>query len=161
MAPIRSAAMLLLCGFIARAADPPKCLWMNAATAAGALGGSVFEHFSPVLGHQDVDGTCTFTGITSPASELQTEVVSLTSPADFAAYRDRCANRIPLRGIGNEAFACAVKPPDSREHASEVIGRVRNRLFTLHLRLFDPSVTAESCVDKARRMADIVAGNLF
>lgn len=139
-----------------------QCPWMNEATAAGALAGPVTATFAPVLGHQDLDGVCRFTRSgTLPAPELSIELITIANPKEFARYRDRCKAPIPVRAIGNEAFACSVNASDGAEHTWKIVGRVRTRVLILSLRLFDDKLRSEDRLESAKRMADIVAGNLY
>jgi hypothetical protein len=41
------------------------------------------------------------------------------------------------------------------------VGRVRDQLFVIDLRMHDPSITQSVLREKAQTVAEIVAGNLF
>jgi hypothetical protein len=62
---------------------------------------------------------------------------------------------VPLKAIGNEALAC------SDDHAELVVGRVRDRAFLVRLGTNDHSTQPSALREKARRVAEQVAGILF
>jgi hypothetical protein len=138
------------------------CPWLNQATAAGFLDGNV----TSTVTHSDAnknDANCDFTlRHGSAVTVLRIEVQTMTAPrADFASYVARCgAHFAPLKAIGNEAFACGFDG-ERKEVSEQVVGRVRDRAFTVRFtsnsRLSDRTVLRE----KAQKVAEQVAGFLF
>ena len=145
-----------------RAAEP--CPWLNAATAGGYLGGPITEAAVTRAKSGD-DAACTFTRRNGAlVFELRIEVETMKAPSrDFASYAARCrSHAMPLKAIGNEALACDDDPADGGERVAEqVVGRVRNRAFLVHVGTTDPSAQRSDLRDKARRVAEQVAGILF
>ena len=80
---------------------------------------------------------------------------------EFASYRAQCgSDGRPLKGIGNEAIACSVD--DKNGHRSgQVVSRVRDRAFVIRVITTDSAMTPDSMSEKARSVAEQVAGNLF
>lgn len=109
---------------------------MNAASAGGYLGGTAHE-----------TAACNFA---RPDASLTIEIKSgrVLTP-DMA----RCVSAaVPLKAIGNEAFACTGA---GKELA---IGRVRDQIFVITIVTGDkPDVLRE----KVRKAAEQVAGNLY
>jgi hypothetical protein len=67
-----------------------------------------------------------------------------------------------FKAIGNEAILCADDKKNS--HGDEVIGRVRDSVFRVTISTSsrnDPVMTREALDDKARSIAEQVAGALF
>jgi hypothetical protein len=166
-----------------------NCLWLNAATAGGVLGGAAtvsvsHANFNPpniqpanvksgtgpmsanpsgssYASNTVDDSDCAFHRQPPIAGELRIQVRTMSEPAKaFAAYSARCGARgTPLKAIGNEAMVCDLK---KRSRLSEqVVGRVRDRLFVIDLSLEDPAITQSVLREKALTTAEIVAGNLF
>ncbi len=133
------------------------CPWLNAATAGGILGGDVavrMEHLN------QEDENCEFTRRAgSAASTLRIEVATTKAPArEFAARTAQCVSKqVPLRAIGNEAVACSA----SGETAEQVVGRVRDRVFVVRIGTTDAAASRDSLREKARMVAEQVAGFLF
>jgi hypothetical protein len=167
-----------------------NCLWLNAATAGGILGGAVtvsVTHAKPLppniqpanvksgtgpmsanpsgssyAGNTVDDSDCAFHRQPPVVGELRIQVRTMSEPAKaFAAYAARCGARgTPLKATGNEATVCDLNKKSS--HLSEqVVGRVRDRLFVIDLSIQDPSITQSVLREKAESTAEIVAGNLF
>jgi hypothetical protein len=166
------------------------CLWMNAATAGGVLGGAVTATVShpkahppkvqtanaqssagPLSADPEVagyagngmdDSDCTFLRQPPIAGTLRIQVRTMSTPAkEFASYKARCGpHAIPLRAIGNEAFVCTLDEKTG-QHSEQVVGRVRERSFVIRLSVKDPSMTQSAIREKAQKAAEIVAGNLF
>jgi hypothetical protein len=113
------------------------CPWIAEPTAAGLLGGPVQVQTS--------DESCEFS---RPQHALRIEVHRMNDPKkDFARYVKRCGKKAsPIKGIGNEAFACTDRT---------IVGRVRDMAFQIHITA--PSDAAEM----ARKAAEQVAGALF
>ncbi len=138
------------------AAAAENCPWLNAATAGGVLGGPAAMTVTP--SKTDGDATCSFVRQNgSRTFELRIEVETMRSPAeDFGAYKARCHSAgVPLKAIGNEAFAC------SGARAEQVIGRVRERAFAIGISVNGGPAQADSFREKARQVAEQVAGILF
>jgi hypothetical protein len=141
---------------IGQAAEP--CPWLNAATAGGVLGGPITRAPTRRAAAGD-DRSCEF--IRQDGSllfELRIEVETTPSPAkDFAAYAARCHSAaVPLKAIGNEALACS-----DGQLAEQVVGRVRDRVFLIRIGTNDRSAQTSALRDKARKVAEQVAGILF
>jgi hypothetical protein len=138
------------------------CPWLNAATAAGVLGGAVTDMTVKRAKTAD-DASCTFIRRQgSLVMELRIEVETMTAPAkEFTAYAARCRTAtVPLQAIGNEAVACSDdNAPTGR--AEQVVGRVRDRAFLVRIGTSDRSARSEPLGDKARDVAEQVAGVLF
>ena len=90
---------------------------------------------------------------------------------DFASYAARCrTDAVPLKGIGNEARACSSDGEGDSfwlgvDHASEVgeqlVSRVRERAFLVRISTNDHSAERSELREKARKVAELVAGSLF
>ena len=134
-----------------------SCPWMNAATAAGLLGGEVKFSITHSNENKD-DANCAFT---RGSSNLQVSVHTMSAPSrDFRKYMDACAGgSLPLKAIGNEAVTCPISSIGGGV-GEQVIGRVRDRAFTIHISTMDHS-TQSSLREEARKAAEQVAGNLF
>jgi hypothetical protein len=146
--------LLALPSFAGEAAE--ICPWLNAATAGGVLGGPVA--MTVTRAKTGDDATCDFVRHDgSLLLELRIEVETMRSPAkDFASYAARCHSAaVPLKAIGNEALAC------SDEGAEQVVGRVRDRAFLVRIITNDRSSQQTALRDKARKVAEQVAGILF
>jgi hypothetical protein len=142
---MRYAIVLFLLGAcICRAEE--ACPWINAATAAGVLGGEVTSHY---------DGsTCLFAN-TSSHSQLLIKVQTVSLP-----YKLNCEpNPTPLKAIGNEAVACSNEGSNNVQKIEQVAGRVRNSAFLI--KLLSNDIPRAALREKARSMAEQVAGNLF
>ena len=148
--------------FPALCATAGTCPWINAGTASGVLGGVVNATVTHSQKSEN-DATCDFTGHRGPvAYELHVDVETMTSPrSEFAAYAAKCkSGSTALKAIGTEAIICTIdaKPGQLSEG---VVGRVRNQAFIIRIGTSNPSETRASIEDKARRVAEQVAGNLF
>jgi hypothetical protein len=133
------------------------CPWLNAATAGGFLGGAITD-LTVKRAKVGDDAACNFIRHEgSLVLELRIEVETMLSPAkDFASYAARChSSAVPLKAIGNEALAC------NDEGAEQVVGRVRNRAFLVRISTSDGSSQPSALRDKARKVAEQVAGILF
>jgi hypothetical protein len=141
-----------------------KCPWLNAATAAGVLGGEVQLSVTSPTNLGDV--ACVFLRkVPSGVATLRIDVSTLTNLVpEFALYRSHCdRSSIPLRAIGNEAYLCV---PDKSHNAGEeqIIGRVRDRAFTLTVsrNLTAPATpNANEPSSDTRNTAEQIAGGLF
>jgi hypothetical protein len=167
-----------------------NCLWLNAATAGGILGGAVIASVSHANSHPPNiqpanvksgtgpmsanpsgssyagntvdDSDCAFHRQAPVVGELRIQVRTMSEPSKaFVAYSARCGARgTPLKAIGNEAMVCDLNKR-SRRLSEQVVGRVRDRLFVIDLSAEDPSITQSVLREKALTTAEIVAGNLF
>ncbi|MGO4882713.1 MAG: hypothetical protein ACLP59_18125 [Bryobacteraceae bacterium] len=91
---------------------------------------------------------------------LRIETETLHSPAEFKAYATRCHSATtPLKAIGNEALACSDN--SGAEVAEQIVSRVRNQAFLVRMSSNDGSADPAALRDKARKIAEQVAGILF
>jgi hypothetical protein len=121
-----------------------RCTWLNAATAAAVLGGEVRLTITP--------GSCEFV---HQETSLRIEVATTNAP------HAKCGSPAEqLRAIGNEAQACAYlgKPGWIAE---QVVGRVRDQAFLVRISTKDQSAAPKILREKARKVAEQVAGILF
>ena len=159
-----------------------KCPWLNAATAAGVLGGEVQMAVTapvepgPVKGvgtamYSDqvrmdrFDVSCEFTRkVDSGVDTLHITVKTMSEPAkDFPSFLALCGGpTVALRGIGNEAVQCVMKN-DPGKAQEQVIARVRDRTFTLTItrQAAAPAASAGVLSDVTRNTAEQIAGSLF
>jgi hypothetical protein len=140
-----------------------SCPWLNAATAGGALGGSVTS-VTVIPAKTGDDASCDFVRRQgSLVMELHIETETLRSPAtDFASYSAlaRCgSDAVVLKAIGNEALACSSSGDD--EVGEQVVSRVRERGFLVRIKTNDRSAKRSELREKARKIAEAVAGFLF
>jgi hypothetical protein len=162
---------LLLCTLIAlcipsNGVAKESCPWINQATASGALEGAVTTTVTHPEMSKDADvATCVFlhqngsTGI-----ELRIEVETLAgAPGGYAAYAQTCGpDGVPLRAIGNEAVMCSHADKSRKKWVSEqVVGRVRNHVFTVRVSSNAGSDDRDILREKARKMAEQLVGFLF
>ena len=180
------ASVLVLAGCVAQPVEchaQAKCPWLNAATAAGLLGGDVqlvvtaptdpssgkgvgAAMYPDQVRMDRFDVSCDFRRtVDSVAYSLSITVKTMSNPAtDFASFLALCGGpTAPLRGIGNEAIKCMMK--DSSHIGQEkVIARVRDRAFVLTiLREAKTPIAADGDEpsEGARNVAEQVAGSLF
>jgi hypothetical protein len=154
--PAAALAITLLMPAFAHAAE--TCPWLNAATAGGVLGGAVTMTVTHENANRD-DAACAFIRERgSVISELRIGVWTMDPPhSEYTSHAADCgSNAMPLKAIGNEAVVCS---PDAR--SARVVGRVRNRIFTILVGTSDSSATPDLLREKARAVAEQVAGNLF
>jgi hypothetical protein len=145
-------------GFSLSCVAAESCPWLNAATAGGFLGGAVTGVTINRAKAGD-DATCNFVRHEgSLVLELRIEIETMRSPAkDFASYAARCHSAaVPLKAIGNEALACS-----DGQLAEQVVGRVRDRAFLVRIITNDRSSQPSVLREKARKVAEQVAGILF
>ena len=135
---LRIAAAVLVCALPLFAADQ-SCRWLDAATAAGFLGGPVTSRT-----------TATACQFVQGRSKLIIEVRTFDSAhKQFTSQRARCRpNAEQLPATGNEAFVCPKK--------HEVVGRVRTAIFKVQL--VKPTDAWQS---NLKLLAQQVAGALF
>jgi hypothetical protein len=128
-----------------------SCPWLNAATAAGVLGGPVNATVSRTNKNTD-DANCDFIRQEGPLEYgLRIEVGTAVQCRD---------NATPLRAIGNEAMACSYDGKKG-QLAEQVVGHVRDRAFLIRTSTNDRSVRSSVLREKARKVAEQVAGTLF
>jgi hypothetical protein len=157
--PILLAVPLLLPA-ISLAAE--MCPWLNAATAGGVLGGAVSMTVSRRDSNKD-DANCDFVRKQGAAMyELRIKVQTMGEAVkEFASYKAQCGSAAtPLKAIGNEAVACSLDDKNGHRTA-QVVSRVRDRAFLVSVSTTDSSITLASLSQKARNVAEQVAGNLF
>ena len=131
-----------------------ECPWLNAGTAAGVMGGAAKANVT--------QGACEFVRRDgSLESTLRIEVETLRTPGEFASRAAQCGSGAEaLRAIGNQALACTYSGKKG-QLAEQVVGRVRNQAFLVRVGSDDPSATAAGLREKARKIAEQVAGSLF
>lgn len=129
------ALFLIACG-VGMAADV-ACPWIGEPTAAGLLGGPVQV--------KTTNESCEFS---RPRHALRIEVHRMNDPKkEFAGYVKRCGRKAaPIKGLGNEAFACS---------NGTIVGRVRDAAFEIRVKA--PNDAGEV----ARKAAEQVSGALF
>jgi hypothetical protein len=160
-----------------------RCPWLNAATAAGVLGGEVqMSVTAPVdPGASKVKGVamypdqvrvdrfdvpCDFRRkVDSSVYKLSIVVRTMRdSEKDFASVLALCTGSTsPLRGIGNEAAQCVWKD-NSHADDEQIIARVRDRAFVLMLHRDATAMAGASkdgLRDDTRNVAEQIAGSLF
>jgi hypothetical protein len=158
-------ALIALC-MPSSSAAKESCPWINDATASGALEGAVTETVTHPGISKDTDvATCVFLHQSGPNSiELRIEVEALSgTPGAYAAYAGRCGSEgVALRAIGNEAATCSYEDKKRKKWVSEqVVGRVRNHVFTVRVSSNADSADRSVLREKARKMAEQLAGFLF
>jgi hypothetical protein len=138
------------------------CPWINRATALGILGAS---EGSPMASPTEVNATsCSFTVHSySGVNRLRITVEQVKDPDQvFNAYKAKCSSGIsPLPAIGNKAIVCSA---DKKGNSEEVIGQVRDSIFTITLSTSvkkDPSMPQEVLHERIKLAAEQVSGNLF
>ena len=160
-----------------------RCPWLNAATAAGVLGGDVqlavtapadpgggkgvgAASYPDQVRMDRFDVSCDYSRkVDSDVYSLSIAVKTMSDPATgFGMFLAHCAGpTVPLKGIGNEAVQCVSKD-SSRAGQEQVIARVRDRAFvlTIHRERKAPIASAQSDLsDETRNVAEQVAGSLF
>ena len=168
VSPARLVILLsLLCAALcmpSRSEAKENCPWLNEATAGGTLEGTVTSTVTHPNSNKD-DATCEFIHRDGAiATELEIEVATIGGAHDaFAAYVARCGqNSVPLKAIGNEAVACSVDDRTKKRSVSEqVVGRVRDRAFTVRITSNAASPERGALREAARKIAEQVAGFLF
>ncbi len=135
------------------------CHWINAATVASILGRPVN---STVKKKADYTA-CEFGSLHSPVYRLRAQIGPLPRGAGKWSAMESltCYNHQPeaLTGIGNEAAAC-IKDAHGRR-CEEIVGRVRDQLFSITLMTSDRSASTASLIEKTREIAEQVSANLF
>lgn len=159
-----------------------RCPWLNAATAAGVLGGNVEMTVTepvdpgPVKGvgtamYPDqmrmdrFDVSCEFSRkVDSGVYSLRIQVKTMNDfSKEFPALVAQCTGTtIALKAIGNEAVQCVMKIGSDEGH-EQVIARVRDRAFVLTLThaIAAHAANGNPLSDEARNTAEQIAGSLF
>ncbi len=140
------------------------CPWLNVATASGVLDGPAILTVDKTDDHTE---TCLFRSQTGSSADLLS--ISVTTVADLqnadqelVSHEKRCAaSVVPLKAVGNEAVLCTADTARSR--GVQVIGRVRNRIFTVEIRTRSTrsEATRNLLEEKIEEVANQVAGVLF
>jgi hypothetical protein len=130
------------------AAAEDRCPWLNVATASGFLGGGVHMTLT--------SGSCEFVRQDGGHEmALRIEVTSTSAP------HAQCGSGAePLKAIGNEALACTYEGRVGWI-AEQVTGRVRDQGFLVRISTNDRSAAPKPMREKARKVAEQVAGILF
>ncbi len=168
-------AVAMCVGMPRAGAAEARCPWLNAATAAGLLGGEVEMRVSapvePAGGMKTEPGVYAMDQVRMDRYDVSCEFVrkmdggmytlriAVTTMRDvakeFAAAVAGCGGRVAIRGVGNEAYACVAAGQE------EVVARVRDRVFVMTVkRGGKPGVPGELQAD-SRNLAEQVAGSLF
>jgi hypothetical protein len=159
-----SIALLLLASLTLWAAAicqaKETCPWLNEATAAGFLDGTVTANVTHPYKDKD-DANCEFIHREGTiVTVLQIEVETM-SDKQFPSYLGKCgANPQPVKAIGNQAVACTLNEKKGR-YSELVIGRVRERAFVVRISSNTDESTRETLRERAKRIAEQVAGFLF
>lgn len=138
------------------------CPWLNVATASGVLRSSDSGTMATLS--EGGRAACSFVYHDATASrELKITVEEVKDPSQaISAYKARCgAGASPLQALGNEACAAEI---EGKTHGQEVIGRVRDQVFTVIITTStrnDPSMSRDALKEKTRNIAEQVAGALF
>jgi hypothetical protein len=141
---VKHLAPVLAIAFCLPALAQDRCTWLNAATAAGVLGGQVQMTVTAE--------SCEFV---RQETALRIEVAATT------AQHAQCGpGAEQLKAIGNEAQACAYQGKPGWI-AEQVAGRVRDQAFLVRISTKDQSVAPKILREKARKVAEQVAGILF
>jgi hypothetical protein len=139
------------------------CAWLNDATASGVLNGPVTLDLETAPDDQSI---CVFTNLKT-AKDYSTLRIMVQPLKDVdnavASHKALCTSTpVALKAIGNEAVSCSADVGYSR--GEQVIGRVRDRLFIVTVSSTvaqDPSATRQLLQEKARTLAEQIAGALF
>jgi hypothetical protein len=139
------------------------CAWLNDATASGFLNGPVTLDLESAPDDQSI---CVFTNLKT-AKDYSTLRIMVQPLQDvnyaIASHKSLCTSApVALKAIGNEAVSCSADVGYSR--GEQVIGRVRDRLFIVTVSSTiaqDPSATRQQLQEKARTIAEQIAGALF
>lgn len=147
MTSLRYVLAIAIC-LPALAAAEDRCPWLNAATAGGILGGPVHATVTP--------SSCEFVRQSSEhEAALRIEVTPVSAP-----HAECGTGAQALQAIGNEAVACAYEGKPGWI-AEQVAGRVRDQAFLVRISTNDRSSPPPTLREKARKVAEQVAGILF
>ncbi len=125
-----------------------RCPWLNLATGGGVLGGLPSVTVTPE--------SCEFV---RHYGGLQAVLLIEAGPAS-APHAVCGSGAVPLKAIGNEAQACDYQGRKGWT-AEQVVGRVRDQAFLVRVSTDDRSATPKSLRERARNVAEQVAGILF
>ena len=153
---------LVLVGMPATCAATQPCPWLNGATAAGVLEGPVTVSVT-YFDQDNTDAACEFIHkVDHTVRTLRIEVDTMKDLAhDFPRYLAKCGQDAkPLRATGNEAVVCSV-PGKNNQVAEQVVSRVRDRAFIVDVLSNGSATERDALRDKARKIAEQVAGFLF
>jgi hypothetical protein len=167
------------------------CLWLNAATAGGVLGGVVTVVVSPPNAHSTAthpanakssagpmsanpsgadyakngmdDADCTFSRRNgSSLSELRIEVRTMgESRKEYTSYVAGCGARLTELKAIGNEALACSVTGTPAKVSEQVVGRVRDRAFLVRVITNDSSLSQSLLREKARSTAEQVAGNLF
>jgi hypothetical protein len=154
--------ILVLLSVPAAGAATQPCPWLNAATAAGVLEGPVTVSVT-YFDQDNTDAACEFTHKADHTIRtLRIEVETMRDLAhDFPQYLAKCGQDAKsLRAIGNEAIVCSI-PGKNKQVAEQVVSRVRDRAFIVDVLSNGSAAERDAIRDKARKIAEQVAGFLF
>jgi hypothetical protein len=141
---VKQLALILPLTFCLPVLAEDRCTWLNAATAAGVLGGAVQMTVT--------SASCEFV---RQETSLRIEVAAANAP------HVQCGSGAEqLKAIGNEAQACAYEGKPGWI-AEQVVGRVRDQAFLVRISTRDQSAAPKLLREKARKIAEQVAGILF
>jgi hypothetical protein len=138
-----------------------NCPWLNAATAAGVLKGSVTFTVAH-SGEDKTDATCEFIHNEGAVlTSLRIEVDTMKDPGrEFASYSAKCSqNATPLRAIGNEALVCSLR--GKNQFSEQVVSRVRERPFIVKMSSSLAPSAGSDLRERTQKIAEQVAGFLF
>lgn len=154
--------LMLLSVPAAHAAATQTCPWLNSATAAGVLEGPVTVSVN-YLDPDNKDAACEFTyRADHTVHTLRIEVNTMKDPShDFSQYNAKCGQDAKaVLAIGNEAIVCCI-PGYDKQIAEQVVSRVRERAFIVGVLSNGPVAERDAMREKARKVAEQVAGFLF
>jgi hypothetical protein len=144
-------------------AQEGHCAWLNDATASGILNGPVSLDLETAPDDQTI---CVFTNLRTAKdySTLRLMVQPLKDLTNAVTPHESQCTSPPaaMKAIGNEAVSCSADVGYSR--GEQVIGRVRDRLFIVTVSSTmaqDPLMTRQMLKEKARMIAEQLAGALF
>ncbi|HEY1949694.1 MAG TPA: hypothetical protein VGG97_21970 [Bryobacteraceae bacterium] len=140
-----------------------SCPWLNPATAGGALDGAAELTVTHPNANHKGDITCDFTKQRgSITRELRIEVQTITKAGnEYAVALEPCKTQpAVLKAVGNEALTCSLDT--DKQRAEQVVGRMRDRVFVVQIKTNDTAWAPPDLLrEKARTVAEMVAGNLF
>ena len=168
-----------------------SCLWLNAATAGGVLGGPVTATVSRASANPSNAATPNAKSSAGPTSanparaaygsnavddsdclfvrqsgsvfgELRIEVRTMSEPRkEFAAYVARCRDHATALQAIGNQAAGCSLNDKPGGLSEQVVGRVSDRAFVVRLSINEPSLAQSALREKARKTAEQVAGSLF
>jgi hypothetical protein len=138
------------------------CPWLNDATAAGFLGGTVTSTVTHPSTDKN-DANCEFIHRDGAVvTTLQIEVKTMSTPTtQFASHLAACGTHSePVKAIGNEAVACG-QDQKKGKYSESIVGRVRDRAFIVRINSMGDESDRDTTAVRARKIAEQVAGFLF